>query len=72
MNNTQSIIVYRNPAEAHFWESGLAFPLMAAMIVAVGAAIITGKIVGNYHKYAGHAVAIAATVSAIATFWFLT
>ena len=35
----QSIIVYRNPIEAMFWESGLVFPLIvgvvAAMVVAV-------------------------------------
>lgn len=33
MEHVQSIIVYRNPAEAMFWESGLSFPLMAAMVV---------------------------------------
>lgn len=30
---TQSIIVYRNPAEAAFWESGMVIPLGGAMIV---------------------------------------
>lgn len=29
--STQSIIVYRNPAEAHLWESGMVFPLMASL-----------------------------------------
>jgi hypothetical protein len=30
---TQSIIVYRNPIEATFWESGMVFPLMASLVV---------------------------------------
>lgn len=30
---TQSIIVYRNPAEAAFWESGLAGPLFCGLAV---------------------------------------
>lgn len=33
MSQTQSVIVYRNPAEAAFWESGMAFPLMASLFV---------------------------------------
>lgn len=35
MNTTQSIIVYRNPVEAAFWEGGYAFPLIASMVVLV-------------------------------------
>lgn len=31
MSQPQSIIVYRNPVEAQFWESGMAFPLMAGL-----------------------------------------
>ena len=33
MNTTHSIIMYRNPLEQQFWESGMAFPLMVAMFV---------------------------------------
>jgi hypothetical protein len=33
MSNMQSIIVYRNPAEAMLWESGMAFPLFSALVV---------------------------------------
>lgn len=31
MSNTQSIIVYRNPAEAAFWESGMLIPLIGGL-----------------------------------------
>lgn len=31
MNTTHSIIVYRNPAEAALWESGMVFPLGASL-----------------------------------------
>lgn len=37
---TQSVIVYRNPVEAAFWEGGLALPtftfILAAMLLIVG------------------------------------
>lgn len=36
----QSIIVYRNPAEAVFWESGLAFPIIAGCVMAVVGALV--------------------------------
>ena len=35
MGNTTSIIVYRNPAEAAFWESGMAWPLFVSLAFAV-------------------------------------
>ena len=42
MSTTHSIIVYRNPAEAHFWESGMAFPLMVALFVGFVVALAAG------------------------------
>lgn len=39
MNNTQSIIVYRNPAEQMFWEGGYAVPLFGALLVLLAAAM---------------------------------
>ena len=33
MNTTQSIIIYRNPLEQAFWESGMVFPLMVSLVV---------------------------------------
>ena len=44
---TQSIIVYRNPAEAALWESGMVFPLICGMVIgcilAYGAATFWDK-----------------------------
>ena len=42
MSTAQSIIVYRNPAEAMFWESGMAFPLMVALFVGFVVALAAG------------------------------
>jgi len=39
-NPTTSIIVYRNPAEQAFWESGLLFPLICSLVVAMGVAYV--------------------------------
>jgi hypothetical protein len=41
---TQSIIVYRNPMEAAFWESGLVFPVIVGMVTAVIVALIIAQI----------------------------
>ena len=41
---TQSIIVYRNPAEAALWESGLVFPLIVACVLFVICVVISQKI----------------------------
>lgn len=38
-----SIIVYRNPLEAAFWEGGYAFPLIVFMVVTVIVAAILMK-----------------------------
>lgn len=38
--STQSIIVYRNPLEQQFWESGLVFPLIVFMVVAVVSIVV--------------------------------
>lgn len=41
---TQSIIVYRNPVEAAFWESGMIFPLMGGLGVGFIAFLILMRI----------------------------
>ena len=45
---TQSIIVYRNPVEAAFWESNMLFPMIvaivAALIVCVSISAIVDKV----------------------------
>lgn len=66
----QSIIVYRNPLEQQFWESGLLFPIMVACAVAILVAVIAGKIIESsrrlrYSVYGGYAVMILSTGAAI-------
>ncbi len=39
----QSVIVYRNPMEAMFWESGIAFPLFTSLFVFVICYLIVGN-----------------------------
>lgn len=45
MNTVQSVIVYRNPAEAALWEGGFVIPLMAAGLTAVAAMLILHTVV---------------------------
>jgi len=44
MNTTQSIILYRNPAEQMFWEGGYAFPLIASLATIVVVFLVLMKI----------------------------
>ena len=41
---TQYVIVYRNPIEAAFWESGLLFPLIVGCVVAICAAYVCSEL----------------------------
>lgn len=41
---SNSIIVYGNPMEQAFWESGLALPISATMVITILASILVGKI----------------------------
>lgn len=50
MSNIQSVIVYRNPLEAAFWESGMIFPLFCGMIVAVIAALSVNWLCERYNR----------------------
>lgn len=45
MNGTPSIIVYRNPMEAYFWENGLLFPVIGICVVFFVAFLISIKII---------------------------
>ena len=47
MSDPTRIIVYRNPAEAAIWESGLVFPL----IVAAGITFLTLILTIKLHSY---------------------
>lgn len=80
MGNTQSVIVYRNRAEAMFWESGMAFPLIAALVIAfivfLGSASIADKIARRNGKFTmGEGptwiCALLAAVAGCLTFYFL-
>lgn len=75
---TESIIVYRNPAEAAFWESGMAFPLMVAMVNAVIAAVFVDWLLRHIpsqrvwsfrRKYGGALAGWSAILAAVATMW---
>ena len=61
---TQSIIVYRSPAEAAFWESGMAFPLIVGMVVGVLLAVAAVKLYEKVSPRGRHTgeVAIAAAI----------
>lgn len=48
----KEIIVYRNPVEAAFWQSGLLFPLIVAMVVAGIVALVVGWVL-DYFRYSG-------------------
>lgn len=44
MSEPVSIIVYSSPAEAAFWESGIAFPLFASLFIGFVVGYIAAKI----------------------------
>lgn len=44
MRTPDSIIVYRNPAEAAIWESGLVFPIIGSAGVALLLMVIVAKL----------------------------
>ena len=52
MNQTQSIIVYRNPLEAAFWEGGYAFPMMVFIVLMFVFALILLKLQEVVFRYA--------------------
>lgn len=70
---TQSIIVYRNPAEAAFWESGMAFPLMVGIVLAVVLTIGVDKLAQRflsrraYREHGGTIAVITAISTIVAT-----
>lgn len=68
MNNTQSIIVYRNPAEAAFWESGMLIPLLGGLgsflIVMLILSAIANKASRDWRGPSGLVVGTCCVVSA--------
>lgn len=69
---TQSIIVYRNPIEAAFWESGMLLPLMGGLgvgfIVFLLLMWIAGKVSRDWRGPPNWMTASAGVVSVIAGF----
>lgn len=51
MSDPTRIIVYRNPAEAALWESGLMFPLLASLFIGFVFALMVGGLWGALTKY---------------------
>lgn len=69
------IIVYRNPAEAALWQSGIIFPLIVTMVVSVLVALGTAWLLDtfglNRAKWSPAVVVIVTTAAAIFTMWKL-
>jgi len=51
MNQTQSIIVYRNPLEQAFWESGLIVPLFMSLVAFVLSFYVITEVLSRAFKY---------------------
>lgn len=43
MSRPTEIIIYRNPLEQQFWESGMLFPLMCAVVAAIVTMMVMGE-----------------------------
>lgn len=44
MSDPTRIIVYRNPAEAALWESGMLFPIIASTVIAAVLTVLVVKV----------------------------
>lgn len=65
---TQSIIVYRNPIEAHFWESGMMFPLLVSLGIFAAVLIVLCKLFEKkmrFNKNSNFFLAVFCAVSAV-------
>ena len=51
MSAPTRLIVYRNPVEAAFWESGMLFPLLVSIFVGVFAAIMFAKAAEAFYQW---------------------
>lgn len=81
INQTQSIIVYRNPLEQAFWEgtlSGQLFPVIAAVIVFFVVMMVAHNLLDRYHRPRpwnssanGYIAMTFGAISALATCWLL-
>lgn len=53
MNQTHSIIVYRNPVEQAFWESGLIVPLGGCLLTFLLVFVLLMKLAGRHATWRG-------------------
>lgn len=80
MSQTQSIIVYRNPAEQAMWESGLVVPIFSSLFVGVfvfavimiGAEKLSKKIYWKFNTSIQITSAVLALASVVASFHWMT
>lgn len=74
----QSIIIYRNPLEAYFWESGMMFPVVAGTILGVIAGVVAAQVWEavithpRWRKQSSAAAFLAGTLTMIGTMVWLT
>lgn len=75
MTEPTSIIVYRNPLEYYLWNSGIIFPLIASMVVAIIAVItmdtLTRRVMpfSTYRRHSGNIAMVVAAVAMGLTLW---
>lgn len=73
---TQSIIVYRNPLEQQFWESGMLFPLICGVILSVTVSVGIAYCIertcpwhSSIRKHSGPIVLGSAVATMLAVLW---
>lgn len=69
MNQTQSIIIYRNPMEQQFWESGILFPLLVFMVLTVALGAVFMSVVNQYvYRYKALPIVVVTIAAGVAAF----
>lgn len=85
MENTHSIIVYRNPLEKQFWEEGLILPVAAGVFAAFCTMMLAIWLCSSYNRWRAHnspyqqmtktqsnIIVVVGILSCVLTIWFLT
>lgn len=72
----QSFIVYRNPLEQMFWESGLIFPLIVSLLFGFAASLLIStafhrNVPLRYRKYSGLVACCVAFIVIGGTLYFM-
>lgn len=49
-DNVQKVIVYRNPAEAAFWESDMLWPMICGMVVAIVVTLVVLHVIDWFNR----------------------